>query len=85
MKESGNSFLDKDRQVEYNQTTSSGEEETDVEAILKLMEQRPVPPHVLRKLGLPNDWWKDLSPEFVKKLARTVDERRKLLEELAKY
>lgn len=77
--------LDKEQRIAYNKTASYGEEDTDVEAILMCIEKRQVPPHVLRKLGLPQDWWKELSPGFVEKVAKTARERKKVLEELAKY
>ncbi len=44
-----------------------------------------LPPHQLQKLGLPDDWNKNVSPDFVRRVLELIERYRPLLEELAKY
>lgn len=44
-----------------------------------------LPPHQLHKLGLPADWNKNISPDFVRRVLELIERHRPLLEELAKY
>ncbi|WP_324670267.1 hypothetical protein [Geochorda subterranea] len=44
-----------------------------------------LPPHQLQKLGLPDDWNKNVSCDFVRRVCELIERYRPLLEELAKY
>ncbi|HHV62980.1 MAG TPA: hypothetical protein GXX51_10130 [Firmicutes bacterium] len=69
----------------YNKDTLDGEEVIDVEEIRKKVQQVYIPPHLLRQLGLSPDWVKQVSDEFIKRVVVTAKERKRVLEELAKY
>ncbi len=56
----------------------------DVPAIIGRIRRRHIPFHVLYKLGLSRDWLEKVPPEFVVRVAKIADERRRLLEDLAR-
>lgn len=73
------------RMERYYKDKSREEEETEVTALIKKLNNIVVPPAVARQLGLAEDWKSKVSSAFVNRVAETAVKREKVLKELSKY
>lgn len=55
-----------------------------VSEVLEALRKAQIPPDVLRKLGLPQDWNQHVSKKFVEQIVAFVDRYKDTFEELAK-
>ena len=74
------------RGVKYTRYTQRGQEEgaINVTQFIEKIQNANISPKHLRELGLPSDWQKKVSPQFIERVARTANRYKRDLKELSK-
>jgi hypothetical protein len=66
-------------------TSSRRKEEELMTEFIRKIEKLELPPHVLRDLGLKDDWKKEVSQDFLCHVVSTAEKYKNVLKELSKY